>query len=156
MCTSDVGYTGGENSIIEDIENVAISRDIIKEELLVLNGELLKTGDLTTRLFSMQYFDTRSVELFKERIQITTLIKRECEIYARMYEDTTFVDLIDANIGFIKLDKIQFHQVLINLLQNAIKFLDKKESIIIIEAYYSRWILSYEYRRFIGSIFYRK
>jgi hypothetical protein len=46
----------------------------------------------------MQYFDTRSVELFKERIQITTLIKRECEIYARMYEDTTFVDLIDANI----------------------------------------------------------
>lgn len=35
----------------------------------------------------------------------------------------------------MKLDKIQFHQVLTNLLQNAIKFLDKKESIIIVEAY---------------------
>ena len=63
------------DSIIDDIENANISRDTIKEELVLLNGELLKTGDLTTRLFSMQYFDTRSVELFKERIQITTLMK---------------------------------------------------------------------------------
>lgn len=86
------------DSIIDDIENTSISRDTIKEELLLLNGELLKTGDLTTRLFSMQYFDTRSVELFKERIQITTLMKREFEIYARMHEDITFIDLIDANM----------------------------------------------------------
>ncbi len=123
------------DSIIDDIENANISRDTIKEELVILNGELLKTGDLTTRLFSMQYFDTRSVELFKERIQITTLMKREFEIYARMHEDITFIDLIDVNMWFMKLDKIQFHQVLTNLLQNAIKFLDKKESIIIVEAY---------------------
>jgi signal transduction histidine kinase len=32
-------------------------------------------------------------------------------------------------------DKIQFQQVITNLLQNAIKFLDKKDSVIILEAY---------------------
>jgi len=122
------------DSIIDDIENTSIPREIIKEELLLLNEELLKIGELTTRLFSMQYFDTRSIELFKEQIQITNLLESEYEIYTHLHEDITFINLVEGDMGFIKLDKIQFHQVLTNLLQNAIKFLDKKESIILIEA----------------------
>jgi signal transduction histidine kinase len=37
---------------------------------------------------------------------------------------------IDSNIGFISIDKIQFTQVINNLLTNAVKFSNKKNKII--------------------------
>lgn len=85
------------DSIIDDLKNDALSNEELKDELDILNGELLKTGELTTRLFSMQYFDTRSVVLFKERIQVESLLQTEYQVYSHMYENITFVNLIDEN-----------------------------------------------------------
>lgn len=126
------------DSIIDDLRNDALSKEELKDELDILNGELLKTGELTTRLFSMQYFDTRSVVLFKERIQVDSLLQTEYQVYSHVHENIKFINLIDENTWFIEIDKIQFQQVVTNLLQNAVKFLDKKESTIIIETY-KRW-----------------
>lgn len=123
------------DSIIYDLEDVSFPIETLKQELGLLNKELIKTGELTTKLFSVQYFDTRSVTLFRERIQLSQLLRTEYEVYSRMYEQVHFINLIDEDMGFVKIDKIQFQQVITNLLQNAVKFLDKKDSIILIEAY---------------------
>lgn len=123
------------DSIIYDLEDASFPIETLKEELNLLNKELIKTGELTTKLFSVQYFDTRSVALFRERIQLSQLLQTEYEVYSRMHEQVQFINLIDQDMGFVKIDKIQFQQVITNLLQNAVKFLDKKDSIIMIEAY---------------------
>ncbi|MDD2891610.1 MAG: HAMP domain-containing sensor histidine kinase [Candidatus Gracilibacteria bacterium] len=123
------------DSIMDDLKNEPFSRKTIEQDLIILNEQLIKTGELTTKLFALQYFDTRTVTLFKERVKIEQLLQTEYEVYSRMHEEIKFINLIDKNIGFISIDKIQFRQVITNLLQNAIKFLDKKDSIIIVEAY---------------------
>jgi signal transduction histidine kinase len=58
------------DSIIDDLKNTSLSKETIKQELMILNEQLIKTGDLTTKLFALQYFETRTVILFKERVQI--------------------------------------------------------------------------------------
>ncbi len=45
----------------------------------------------------MQYFDTRSVVLFKERIQVGDLLNTEYQVYSHMHENIKFVNLIDEN-----------------------------------------------------------
>ena len=50
-----------------------------------------------------------------------------------MYEDITFIKKIDNSIGFVDIDKIHFHQVITNLLENAIKFADENNPTILIE-----------------------
>ncbi|HBB27492.1 TPA: hypothetical protein DCZ36_03290 [Candidatus Gracilibacteria bacterium] len=130
------------DSIIYDLEDASFPIETLKQELSLLNKELIKTGELTTKLFSVQYFDTRSVALFRERIQLSQLLRTEYEVYSRMYEQVHFINLIDEDMGFVKIDKIQFQQVITNLLQNAVKFLDKKDSIILIEAYKKKGVLS--------------
>ncbi|MDD5377261.1 MAG: ATP-binding protein [Candidatus Gracilibacteria bacterium] len=115
---------------------------MLKQELNLLNRELIKTGELTTKLFSVQYFDTRSVALFREQVQLSNLLRTEYEIYSRMYEQVHFINLIDEDMRFVEIDKIQFQQVITNLLQNAVKFLDKKDSVIIMEAYRKKGVLS--------------
>ena len=50
-----------------------------------------------------------------------------------MYEDTTFINKIDHDVGFVSIDKIHFHQVITNLLENAIKFADQENPSILIE-----------------------
>lgn len=122
------------DSIIDDMEDASFPRETIKRELRLLNEELIKTGELTAKLFSVQYFDTRAVTLFLERVQIAHLLQVEHEVYSRMHEQIRFIDEIDDTMGFVEIDKIQFQQVITNLLQNAIKFLDKKDSVIILQA----------------------
>lgn len=122
------------DSILDDLANGSLSSEDMQEEVRLLNEELLKTGELTTKLFSAQYFDTRSVTLFRERVQIATLLGAECEVYARMHEGVRFVNEVSDSIEFVEIDKIQFQQVITNLLQNAVKFLDKKDSVIVVGA----------------------
>jgi signal transduction histidine kinase len=77
------------------------------------------------------------VTLFREKIQISTLLKTEYEVYSHLHKNISFVNEIDPSIGFIDIDRIQFQQVITNLLQNAVKFLDKENSIIRIKAHRS-------------------
>lgn len=44
------------------------------------------------------------------------------DIYAKRYENINFITDISDDVDFISIDKIQIHQVITNLLENAIKF----------------------------------
>lgn len=123
------------DSIMDDISDTQISRENIHDELEILNVQLVKVGDLLSKLFSVQYYDTRSVSLFKERIQIQNMLNMELDIYERIHEGVHFTRKIDPKMGFIHIDKIQFQQVLTNLLNNAIKFSQSKIPEIHIEAF---------------------
>lgn len=86
------------DSIMDDLKNEPFSRETIEQDLIILNEQLIKTGELTTKLFALQYFDTRTVTLFKERVKIEQLLQTEYEVYSRMHEQIQFVNLIDKNI----------------------------------------------------------
>lgn len=51
-----------------------------------------------------------------------------------MNEQIQFITRIDRSMGFIELDRIQFQQVIDNILQNAVKFACPKNPIIEVSA----------------------
>lgn len=93
-----------------------------KADLQLLNAQLQDTGELLSKLFSVQYYDTHDVTLFREKVRISYLLTTEYEVYSRMHEDIHFINEIDPNMGFVEIDRIQFQQVLSNILGNAVKF----------------------------------
>ncbi len=122
------------DSILDDIDSGNITSEFLRSEVSWLNDQLIKTGELLSKLFSVQYYDTHSVTLFRERVQIARLLETECEIYAKMNEQIQFITRIDRSMGFIELDRIQFQQVIDNILQNAVKFACPKNPIIEVSA----------------------
>lgn len=129
------------DSIIDDLDLWNFDKEKIKSELEILNSLLIKTWDLSSKLFSVQYYDTHSITLYKEKVQISNLLKNELEIYSHINEKITFTDKVDKNIWFVEIDKIQFQQVIENILSNAIKFIQKNWTIKV-EAYKKNWYLT--------------
>jgi signal transduction histidine kinase len=119
--------------MLDDIKNGGITD--VKSELDVLNSILIKIWDLTSKLFSVQYYDTNNIKLYLEQINITHLLKNEVEVHTHINEHIQFIDRIDKNIWFVKIDKIQFWQVIENLISNAVKFIHGKDWIVCITAY---------------------
>jgi signal transduction histidine kinase len=74
------------------------------------------------------------VNLFLEEIGFMQFLEYEINLFSHMYEDITFISHIDEGIGFIKIDKIQFQQVISNLLDNAVKFTEDIDAIIAVKA----------------------
>jgi signal transduction histidine kinase len=115
--------------------NDDLTPEQLNSELEMLNSQLIRTGELITTLFSVQYFDIHSVSLFRENVQISYLLDTEYEVYSRMHEHIQFINNISDEIGFAFVDRIQLQQVVSNLLNNAIKFANKEKPVILIEAY---------------------
>jgi len=93
----------------------------------------MKTSEILTKLFSVEYYDVHSVSLFRENIDIYGLFDEEIKISMKANPKIHFINGIDRNIGFASIDKIQFRQVITNLVSNAIKFATNKKPTIIIE-----------------------
>lgn len=127
------------DSILHDLDTILPNSDKMREELTILNTQLVRTGWLISKLFSVQYYDNHNVNLFLEEIGFTQFLEYEIELFSRMYEDITFISQIDKEIGFIKIDKIQFQQVINNLLDNAVKFTENTDPIIAIKAQNIAW-----------------
>lgn len=108
------------DGMLDDLET-GMTKEQIKKELGVLNGQLVRAGELLTKLFSVQYYETRSVSLFKEKVKVGELLLTELDIQSRMHPEARFVDRIDRDLKFVHIDRLQFQQVLTNLLQNALK-----------------------------------
>lgn len=121
------------DSMLDDLNAGNISS--LKPELEILNSILLKIWDLTTKLFAVQYYDTHNVELYLEEIHMVHLLKNEIEVHAHTNENIDFIDRVDTSIGFLKIDKIQFRQVIENIISNAVKFTKGKEGIICVTGY---------------------
>lgn len=128
------------DSLIDDIEKPNIEINYIKKELNILNTILIKISDLTNKLFKIQYYETREVTLYKEKIKVAELIKNEIEIFSHINQNIVFLEEIDKNIWFIEIDKIQFTQVFENIVNNAIKFCEKNWKILI-SCYIDNWNL---------------
>ncbi len=114
------------DSIIDDLNSNTIEPDKLKEELSILNKQLVRTWWLLSKLFSVQYYDTHTVNLFREKIEFSRFLESEIELFSHMHTGINFTSKIDKNIGFIEIDKIQFQQVINNLLDNAVKFLSEE------------------------------
>lgn len=122
------------DGMLDDIKDTAFSREDINRDLTLLNTQLIKAGELLSKLFSVQYFDSHSVTLFREKVQVSYLIETELEVAARVHENISFINEISPKIGFISIDRIQFQQVISNILGNAVKFVPEKNPTIRIRA----------------------
>ena len=130
------------DSMLDDMDQDGLSKEDVKNELQWLSSQLIKTGELISRIFSVQYFDTHNVTLFKEKVQISHLLETEYEVYSRMHEHIRFEKRIDSKMWFVEIDRIQFQQVLSNLLNNAIKFIGQEDPVIAMEAYKKQgWLI---------------
>lgn len=112
------------DSIIDDFKDDALDKKTMQEELDILNGLLLKTWDLVNKLFSIQQFEMNSKSLFKENIKILQFLHNEINIFKKIHPDVVFHIDFDESIDYISLDKVQFRQVIDNLLNNALKIID--------------------------------
>ena len=92
---------------MDDFEHQNTSKESMKKELELLSSQLIKTGELINRLFSMQYFDTHDIALFKEKVQISYLLENECEVYSRVNEHIQFIRLTSPKQAAEFLQKIK-------------------------------------------------
>lgn len=65
------------DSIVDYIQNQNISTETITQELRLLQEQLLNIGDLMNKLFSVEYYDTRSITLFREQIDMRDFLLQE-------------------------------------------------------------------------------
>lgn len=122
------------DSILDDLKAGEKNMKYLQSEVKMLNTILLKIWDLVNKLFSVQYYDTHEVTLYKQKIDVVNLIIDEIEVQKHIHKNITFVNNVDRSIEFLEIDKVQFLQVIQNLLSNSIKFLTQKQKIIEITA----------------------
>jgi signal transduction histidine kinase len=120
--------------MIDDIDSPDYDREKMKWELQVLSAQLIRTGGLLSKLFAVEYYDTHGVNLFRENVEFISFLSHEIELFSHVYADTTFRSELDRDIGFVQIDKIQFQQVINNLLDNAVKFTKHEDPLICISA----------------------
>jgi K+-sensing histidine kinase KdpD len=121
-------------SAIEDLWWKNFMKDKTLKELEELRTQLVRTGWLISKLFSVEYYDNHEVTLFREVIHFPKFLEYEIELFSRIHEEITFLSHVDQNIWFIAIDKVQFQQVITNLLDNAIKFAAKEDPLIYLSA----------------------
>lgn len=110
------------DGMLDDMKDKPYTKEWILSEITSLNNQLIRTGELTSRLFSMQHFESRKVRLIREIVHVGEFLRSEIDVYARVHEDMQFLCDVHDSVRFVRIDKIQFQQVVSNLLQNAVKF----------------------------------
>lgn len=86
------------DSIIDDINNDSITLPKIKDELHILNDQLLRSSGIIAKVFSVQYYDTHAVHLFRENIQFSHFLESELELFAHVHPELTLISNIATNI----------------------------------------------------------
>lgn len=133
------------DSIVDDIKKWESSENALIQELVLLQEQLLKIGELMNQLFSVQYYDTRSITLFRERIDMYDFLTQEIKIYRKIYPHVLFEIQIIQSVGFISIDRVQFRQILWNLVSNSVKqFTNTKHPKIIIKTSKNTEVFSLE------------
>ena len=133
-------------TIIESLENPVLQIQKVEKELHELRDQLVRIGGLISKIFSVEYYDNQKVSLFLEVIHFPKFLEYEIELYSRIHPHITFLSNINPQIGFITIDKVQFQQVITNLLDNAVKFANPEDPLIFLmaEIQDSRIILTIE------------
>jgi len=124
--------------IINNINEWNYTKTSLIKSLNVLNSQLLKSWDLSNRLFSIEKYDINKCKLFKKEINLNTFLVNEIKIFEKI-ENNIFFDInIESKPRYIDIDIIQFTQVIDNLITNSIKFCSLKKKIIKFSTY-TKW-----------------
>ena len=100
---------------------------IIKElekELKRLYAQLSRSSELVKKLFSVEKYDINKFSLFKEKINMYDFLKKEIYHFSKNHAAIDFHISIGKDIWYADIDQVQFRQVIDNLMNNAIKFVD--------------------------------
>jgi len=117
-------------SILDDINDWNIDINYIKWELNILKNQVYKISDLVKVLFNIEKYDIWKVSLYIEKINLKTIILFEIDSLQKLNPNLKIDFDFDEKINYIDLDKVQFSQVISNLLHNALKFCSKDNPII--------------------------
>ncbi len=108
--------------IIDDLEAGKTEKKYLEKELKDLYLQLVRSSDLVKKLFSVEKYDINKFSLFKEKIDLYDFLKKEIYHFSKNHKKIDFDINIDKNLWTIAVDKVQFRQVIDNLINNAIKF----------------------------------
>jgi signal transduction histidine kinase len=84
-------------------------------------------------MFSIKKFDLNKIELFRQKVDINIFLSEKLNNYKKTNDKLKFILDIDSDIHYITIDKIQFGQVIDNLIVNAMKFANKENPQIFIK-----------------------
>lgn len=144
------------DSLIDDISDNKVTINDIKEELLILKNNLYNLSDLTKVLFDIQRSDFWKINLYIEKIKLENIFIHQINLSKKMFPNLDIIFYYDKKIWYIDIDKVQFTQVISNIISNAIKFSDKNrptisisvkslyENIIIIVEDNWKWFKDYD------------
>jgi signal transduction histidine kinase len=85
------------DNIIDDIEHNTPQKDI-QSELVSLSDQLVETGGLLSRLFSIEYIDRQSSILYYEIVDIRKFLETQFELHKKVHSKCTYRSSIDAGI----------------------------------------------------------
>lgn len=117
-------------SIIDDISDWNLDIKYIKWELDILKNQIYKISDLVKVLFNIERYDIWKVSLYIEKISLETIFLIEIDSLQKLNSNLKIDFEFDSRIEYIDLDKVQFTQVISNLLHNALKFCSKDNPVI--------------------------
>ncbi len=108
--------------LLDDIKSWNYNKKFLLAETSMLGEHIWKISDLVKNIFSVQKYETIDVWLYLENTSLNSLIILECQVVARIYPEVKIDMNLSDSIWIVKLDKVQFNQVVSNLLNNAFKF----------------------------------
>ncbi|MDD3793836.1 MAG: HAMP domain-containing sensor histidine kinase [Candidatus Gracilibacteria bacterium] len=129
-------------TIIDDINDGENNLSYIKSELDILKGQIFHIIDLVKVLFNSDKIDYGKTTLYIEKIKLKSIFLNQIDIFKKNNTNLEMIFEYDERIDYIDLDKIQFTQVISNLLTNAIKFCNHENPKIYIEVSLSKGFIS--------------
>ena len=119
-------------NILDELNEEKVNKKNISKELNLLKEQIEKIVRLTKTIFSIEQYDLKKIKLYLEKIDLVSLIKSEANYIKNAFPDINLEFKSKLKSVFIEIDKVQFTQVISNLLNNSIKFIENKEARILI------------------------
>jgi signal transduction histidine kinase len=85
-------------------------------------NELSRLNDLVTKVLNISAFEHEKIDLVKENIEIDELVKDVIASEKLKTDKQVTIDYRNKGLALITADKLHFRNVLVNLLDNAIKY----------------------------------
>jgi signal transduction histidine kinase len=123
------------DSIMDDVKDGTYTSASLLWELALLLEKLTNTSEIIQKMFSIQYFNSKNVSLFRIRVSMHVWLKDKIDLYKRMYPHIEFRTQYARWLGYLMIDKTQMEQVINNILNNAIKFAHSKDPKILIHTW---------------------
>jgi len=122
-------------TIIDDINEGEKNMSYIKWELDILKWQIFHLIDLVKVLFNSDKIDYWKTTLYIEKIKLKSIFLNQIDIFKKNNKNLEIDFNFDDKINYIDLDKIQFTQVISNLITNAIKFCNHSTPKILINVF---------------------